>query len=154
VLNTPSKRQANHLVEKQQNRWITALLSQRSGNKPDAAESADAMISVWQDIAAALHSIIGSQGIAALYDRSISLASKKHPWLASSRTGADNSVDSAALRSVLAMQSDSDAAAGAREFLQTFYDVLVGLIGPALCEQLLLPVRKDSAHADHEIRNL
>jgi hypothetical protein len=153
-VNIPSKRQANHSLEKQQNRWIAALLSQRSGDKPDAAESADAMISVWQDIAAALHSIIGSQGIAALYERSISLTSKKYPWLASSRTGDGNSVDSAALRPVVARQSDSDAAAGASEFLETFYDVLVGLIGPALCEQLLLPVREDSAHADHESRHL
>ena len=130
------------------------MLSQRSGTHPDAEETADAMISVWQDIAAALHSIIGSQGIAALYDRSISLTSKKYPWLASSRTGAGNSVDSAAVRSVVTQQSDSDAAAGASEFLQTFYDVLVGLIGPALCEQLLSPVREDAAHGNHEIRNL
>jgi hypothetical protein len=154
VLNIPSKRQANHSLEKQQNRWVAALLSQRSGNKPDAAESADAMISVWQDIAAALHSIIGRQGIAALYDRSISLTSKTYPWLANSRSGADNSVDAAALRSVVARQSDSDAAAGASEFVQTFYNVLVSLIGPALCEQLLLPVGEDSAQADHEIPNL
>jgi hypothetical protein len=112
------------------------------------------MISVWQDIAAALHSIIGRQGIAALYDRSVSLTSKQHPWLAHSRTGTDNSVDAAALRAVVARQTAGDAAAGASEFLQTFYAVLTGLIGPALCEQLLLPVREDAAHANHEIRNL
>jgi hypothetical protein len=47
-----------------------------------------------------------------------------------------------------------DAAAGAGEFLQTFYDVLVSLIGSALCEQLLSPAREDSTGAHHEIRNL
>jgi hypothetical protein len=141
-------------LERQQNRWIVEFLSQRSASNPDAAETADALISVWQDIAAALHSIIGRQGIAALFDRSVSLTSKRHPWLASLRADADNSVDSAALRSVVAQRSANDAGAGASEFLQTFYDVLVSLIGPALCEQLLLPIREHSAHADHEIRNL
>jgi hypothetical protein len=141
-------------LEKPRNRWIAELFSQRSANHSDAAETADALIAVWQDIAGALHSIIGRQGIAALFDRSVSLASKRHPWLASLRADTDNSVDSAALRSVVAQQSAGDAGAGASDFLQTFYDVLVSLIGPALCEQLLLPVREHSAQADHEIRNL
>jgi hypothetical protein len=141
-------------LERRQNRWIAEFPSQRSGKNPGAAETADALIAVWQDVAAALHSIIGRQGVAALYDRSVSLTSKKHPWLAVSRADADNSVNSAALRSVVAGQSASDAAAGAGEFLQTFYEVLVSLIGPALCEQLLLPIREVPAHADHEIRNL
>jgi hypothetical protein len=141
-------------LERQQNRWIAASLSQRGGSHADAAETADALISVWQDIGAALHSIIGRQGVYALYDRSISLTSKNHPWLAGARTGADNSVDAAALRSVVAQQSAMDAAAGAGEFLQTFYDVLVSLIGSALCEQLLSPAREASTGAHHEIRNL
>jgi hypothetical protein len=143
-----------HFLEGQQKRWIAEFLSQRSGKNPGAAQTADALIAVWQDIAAALHSIIGRQGIAALYDRSVSLTSKKHPWLAVSRAGTDNSVDSEALRSVVAQQSASDAAAGASEFLQTFYDVLISLIGGALCEQLLLPIREVPTHPDHEIRNL
>jgi hypothetical protein len=129
-------------LERQQIRWIAEFHSQRSGKSPGAAETADALIAVWQDIAAGLHPIIGRQGIAALYDRSVSLVSKKHPWLAVTRSGDDNSVNSAALRSVVAGQSVGDAAACASEFLQTFYDVLVSLIGPALCEQLLLPIEK------------
>jgi hypothetical protein len=141
-------------LESQQNRWIIELLSQRSGKYPAAADTADALISVWQDITAALHSIIGRQGIAALYDRSASLTSKRHPWLASPRAGVDNSVDTEALRSVVAGQSAGDATAGASEFLKTFYDVLVSLIGPALCEQLLLPVREDPVHADQGIHNI
>jgi hypothetical protein len=141
-------------LESQQNRWITEFLSQRSGRNPDAAETADALVSVWQDITSALYSIIGRQGIAALYDRSVSLTSKQHPWLASSRAGVGNSVDHQALRSVVAGQSASDAGAGASEFLQTFCDVLASLIGSALCEQLLLPVRENPVHGDQEIRNL
>jgi hypothetical protein len=140
-------------LEGPQKPWIAGFLSPRSGKNPGAAETADAMIAVWQEITEALQSIIGRQGIAALYDRSVSLTSKKHPWLAVSRAGTDHSVDSEALRSVVARQSAGDAAAGANEFLQTFYDVLVSLIGAALCEQLLLPIRKAPTQADHEIRN-
>jgi hypothetical protein len=52
-------------------------------------------------------------------------------------------VDLDGLRTVIAQQNTDDAAAGSSELLQTFYEVLVSLIGPALCEQLLASVRED-----------
>jgi hypothetical protein len=134
-------------LETQPNRWFAAVLAKRSGEHSDAAHIADATISVWQDIATALHSIIGRQGVAALYERSISLTARTHAWLAHLRAGADYSIDMDALQAVIARQSVSDASVAAGELLQTFYSVLVGLIGPALCEQLLLPARETPAPA-------
>jgi hypothetical protein len=126
--------------------WLVGCLADRSGESPDAAQIAEATVLLWRDIAAALHSIIGRQGVAALYDRSVSLAAKSHPWMGHVRAGS-NPVDLPGLQSLLAGQDSRDAAAGAGELLQTFYEVLVSLIGPALCEQLLLSVREGSGHA-------
>jgi hypothetical protein len=132
-------------LESQPTRWVTALLAKRSGTPPDAIQIADATIAVWYEIATALKSIIGRHGVAALYDRSVALTARTYPWLASSRAGDDHSVDLDGLQAVIARQTNDDAAAGSSELLQTFYDVLVSLIGPALCEQLLTAVREDFA---------
>lgn len=132
-------------LERQPTRWITAILAKRNGTDPDAIQIADATIAIWLDITTALKTIIGRQGVAALYDRSVALTARTHPWLASSRASDDHSVDLDGLQAVVARQSKEDAAAGSSELLQTFYDVLVSLIGPALSEQLLASVREDFA---------
>jgi hypothetical protein len=127
-------------LDSQPTRWVAAVLAKRSGAHPDAIQIADGTIAVWYDIISALKSIIGRQGVAALYDRSVALCARTHPWLERSRTG---NVDLDGLRAVIAQQNTDDAAAGSSELLQTFYEVLVSLIGPALCEQLLASVRED-----------
>jgi len=132
-------------LESQPTRWVTAILAKRNGTHPDVIQIADATIAVWYDINTALKTIIGRQGVAALYDRSVALTARTYPWLASSRAGDDHSVDLDGLQAVIARQSNEDAAAGSSELLRTFYDVLVSLIGPALCEQLLASVREDFA---------
>lgn len=98
-----------------------------------------------REIISALKTIIGRQGVAALYDRSIVLTARTYPWLERSRADNDHSVDLDDLRAVIARQNIDDAAAVCSELLQTFYEVLVGLIGPALCEQLLASVPEDLA---------
>jgi len=125
-------------------RWIAAALAKRSGSSPDAKHTADATITVWEDFATALTPIIGRQGVSALYNRSVALTAQIHPWLASCRASEDHSVDLHAFQSVIALQSDENAAAGTDALLQTFYDVLVSLIGSPLCEQLLTSVRDGS----------
>jgi hypothetical protein len=132
-------------LESQPTRWVAAILAKRSGTHPDAVQIADATIAIWHDITAVLKSIIGRQGVDALYDRSVVLTTRTHPWLIGARAGDHHSVDLDGLQAVIARQSKEDAAAGSGELLQTFYDVLVSLIGPALCEQLLVSVREDFA---------
>jgi hypothetical protein len=132
-------------LESQPTRWVAAILAKRSGTHPDAVQIADATIAVWYDITTALKSIIGRQGVAALYDRSVALTARTFPWLGSTRAGDNHSIDLDGLQAVIARQTKEDAAAGSSELLQTFYEVLVSLIGPALCEQLLASVRDDIA---------
>jgi hypothetical protein len=131
-------------LEGQSTRWIAAALAHRSGTDPDAIQIADATIAVWYDVTTALKSIVGRQGVTALYERSIALTARAYPWLAIPRAGENHSVDLDALQAVIARQSAVDAAKGASELLETFYDVLVSLIGLALSEQLLASVRKNS----------
>jgi hypothetical protein len=131
--------------ESQPTRWLAAILAKRSDTHPDAVQIADATIAVWNDVTTALKSIIGRQGVAALYDRSVALTARTHPWLVGARARDDHSIDLDGLQAVIARQSREDAAAGSSELLHKFYDVLVSLIGPALCEQLLASVREDFA---------
>jgi hypothetical protein len=129
-------------LDSSKNRWIAVSFAHRAGANPDAVQTADATIAIWHDIAAALKPVIGAQGIAALYDRSVTLTARKHPWLIPQRLNDDHSVNLDALHSVMARQTTTDATSGASELLQTFYGVLVSLIGSALSEQLLSSVRE------------
>lgn len=103
---------------------------------PDAA--ADAAVSAWKAVAAALSPIIGQGGVAALYRRSLQLASAKRPWLT---TGPDEAGgdDFAALRTALSRRSGSEAEAGHAALMAIFNGLLTSLIGASLAERLLAP---------------
>ena len=124
-------------VESQESQRIAAALVRRAET---AQQIADAMVSTWQAIDAALSPIIGQRGVAMLYKRSLYLIAPTHPWLAGTHEGSQATMDLAALRSVFAQQSSTHAAAAGGAFLQTFHELLSSLIGPSLTERLLRPV--------------
>src|SRR5947209_6992957 len=95
-------------AETQPTRWAAAILATRDGTHPNAIHIADATIAVWYDITTALKTIIGRQGVAALYDRSVALTVRTYPWLAGSRAGDDHSVDLNGLQAILARQTNED----------------------------------------------
>ncbi len=123
-----------------QSHGITATLAHRAGTGADAAHIADAVVSMWQEIDAALAPIIGQRGVAMLYKRSLYLIGPAHPWLAGTYAGVQAATDLVALKAVLAQQSSANAAAAGVAVLQTFYELLVSLIGPSLTERLLCSV--------------
>ena len=133
---------------------IVAVLARRVSSCADAAEVADAAIAIWQDFATELHSIIGRQGVVALFNRSIALTARTYPWLSNSRAPDDHSVDINGLQAAIAQQSSEAAIAGSGELLQTFYDLLQSLIGTGLCEQLLDSARDDLPQTEHDTNNL
>jgi hypothetical protein len=106
----------------------------------DAAQIAAAIVSTLQAIDAALSSIIGQGGVAALYRRSLHLSAPTYPWLASPSTSVPAVMDLPALQSVLIQQGSAAAAAGGGFLLHTFYELLASLIGSALTERLLCSV--------------
>ncbi len=113
----------------------------------DPAQIAESIAAALQQINAALTPIIGQRGVAAVYTRSLHLTVAHHPWMSASQEGTQAVMDPTALKSVLAQQSRTDAAAGGRAVLQTFHNILVGLIGPSLTAQLLRPVLENSLGA-------
>lgn len=127
-------------MESPEARRIAAALAQRSGGPANAAQVADATVAVWRDVDAALNSVIGLRGVAALYRRSLFLQRVAHPWLASALSGPAAAMDLAALKAALAQQDSAVAAAAGGATLQTFYELLTGLVGASLTERLLRPV--------------
>ena len=119
---------------------IAAHLAHRVGQGADAEQIADTVVATWHAIDGVLNPIIGERGVAALYKRSLHLSSPVHPWLEGVHEGVQATIDLAPLKSVLARQSSSDAAAGGGRLLQTFHELLVTVIGASLSERLLRPV--------------
>jgi hypothetical protein len=105
-----------------------------------AGQVADAMIATLQAVDAALAPIIGPRGVAALYQRSVFLASGANAWLAALQDGVDGRIDLEALKTHFAQQPGADARAGGNALLQTFHDLLASLIGASLTARLLQPV--------------
>ncbi len=128
----PSERAQGH-------RWPEPL-GQRLPADADASQVADAVDAVWREIDQALHPIVGHRGVVALYNRSLTLASARHPWLAAGHLGALAAIDATALRAALVQQPPVEAAAGGGALLQSFRDLLSSLIGASLTDRLLRPV--------------
>lgn len=105
-----------------------------------AAEVARAAIAAWEGVHASLSPVIGSNGVSALYKRSVHLAQKAHPCLNGADGGPPGPAQFEMLRTLLSGQSEARTASRASEaLLQTFRDLLVALIGPKLTQQLLEP---------------
>jgi hypothetical protein len=118
--------------------WAGPLVS-RLGAAGEAGveQLADAVMGIWREIEQALTPVIGARGVAALFNRSLKLASLAHPWLAAARGGALDAVDAAELRAALLRQPANAAAAGGVALFQSFHDLLASLIGAPLTQRLL-----------------
>jgi hypothetical protein len=128
--------------------WVKSV-----GQHIDAEPVADAMVSAWQSIDRALRPIIGTGGVAALYQRSLDLSVPNHPWLAGTYEGLEKALDAAPLQAALAQQSCADGIATGGALLQMFCRLLAGLVGPSLTEQLLLPVTHGFSRGEHPEHN-
>jgi hypothetical protein len=124
-------------MDSQVDRAISRTLVQSVTSGEDAAQIAEAIASVWQEIVDALCPIIGRGGVEALYNRSLHLTSRTYPWLAGTHGGDQAGIDFSPLKAVLAGQGTANAASGGGALLQTFYDLLADVIGPSLTAGLL-----------------
>lgn len=113
----------------------------RCGDPPDmpsdAQHVANAALSRWQAITAALTPIVGQRGVSALLKRSLHLNQGQHHCLAAVFASNGEAVDLTALHTALLQQAADTAAAAQAALLQTFVDLLNRLIGPALTERLI-----------------
>ena len=118
---------------------IEVTLAQRiqSGG---ATGIADATVMLWQEIDTALSPVLGKQGVAALYRRSLHVTAAAWPWLAGLSVDLAPSLDLAPLKAALFQQSSAHAAAAGDVLLHTFRELLANLVGPSLTDQLLRSV--------------
>lgn len=131
-------------VLSEESRRIVASLAHRIGPKADVAKVAQVIIATLQGLDAALTPVIGQQGVAALYRRSLHLCASNHPRLAATYDRAQAGMDLIALKSVLIEQSETDALFFGEVLLTTFYELLTTLIGPSLTVRLLRGVWEHS----------
>lgn len=103
----------------------------------EAQRVADAALSRWQDIFAALSPIVGQRGVGALLKRSLCLNQVEHSCLAAVCAPSGEAVDLAVLHTALSQQATDTSVAAQAAVLQTFVDLLSRLVGPALTERLI-----------------
>jgi len=119
---------------------IEIELARRFEDRMDVELIANALVSVWQEIDTVLRPIIGQRGVAALYQRSLHLAGRTYPWLATSHDGNQASIDFVHLKMLLMQQQRDGLIAGGSLLFKIFYDLLISLVGPSLTERLLRSV--------------
>lgn len=119
---------------------LASLFAAQTAGATDAQTIGAVMAVAWVAIEKALRSVIGAQGAAALYTRSLHVAARQHIWLLDVWADGDRKVDLTRLREEMAKQNIDEAAAAGQVLLQTFDRLLSNLIGESLMNQLLLPV--------------
>jgi len=119
---------------------IEVALIHGAGAGANAARVADIVVAVWEEIDAALRPILGEQGVAVLYERSLCRSGVLPPTVARPPEQRWQPVDKDALRALIACQDAAQALSRGVALLQTFYDLLVMLVGQSLTERLLRSV--------------
>ena len=114
----------------------------------DAASLAAAAFSLWTAVEGSLSPIIGERGVAALFKRSLYLSRNQHPCLSGVHLGDHQPGNFAALRTVLAQQTSSTAAAAQDALLLSFDELLTSLIGASLTERLFGSVCDNHSRGD------
>jgi hypothetical protein len=124
-------------VPAQDSRKVATTLERLAAQGANTTRIADAVVSTWQAIDAALAPVIGGKGVTALYGRSLFLVRERHPWLAALHDGTASQMDLGLLGAALAQQETFTAASAAGDHLESLYELLRSLIGPSLTGQLL-----------------
>ena len=123
--------------------WRTTIeraSSRLSGTGADAKAVADATVFVWERVALQLAPVIGSEGVRALYARSLHLVRSQFPWLSQADQTMRTDSPFANLKPGFSGRNGDDAIAAAIGMFVTFTTVLTTLIGTSLTSRLLAPV--------------
>lgn len=123
-------------VARDQHGSIMEALSLHSLRDADTVEIAGVLAREFQAIELLLTPILGAGDLALLYRRSLYQARANHPWLTEPSELAQPTAGMV-LKSAFEGRDPADAAAAATVLLQSFLDVLDGMIGHSLAERLL-----------------
>ncbi len=103
----------------------------------EGKQDVDGVLALWMGIDARLSPVIGRRGMAALYQRSVHIASADYPWLVKARVRGFHCDEFAELKRALVEQPDVQVSAASTRLLQVFCTLLEGLIGRTLSKRLL-----------------
>lgn len=129
---------------------IRNKLLESAGNTPDGGTVAQATLAIWQQMASRLEPVIGARGIEALFSRSLHLASRTSPWLATAAVHGNSAASLDSLKVCLEGREPSVAADAGCGLLATFTELLASLIGESLTERLLGVVWLPPPQTQHE----
>lgn len=116
---------------------------------------ADASITLWEQIATQIISIIGEGGFNSLYARSVFLTQSTFPWLAVGPLPPQDDQRFAGLKMSLEGKTPAQASEANSLLLNTFTDILVSLIGEPLTANILRSAWSNNASDsdDKEFKN-
>jgi hypothetical protein len=127
-------------MQSQERDQIATFFEDTVSSGASSQDVAEAVVAAFRGIDEALKSVLGQRGVAALYMRTLHLASQVHPWLPVVQESVPTEVDVSPLATLLAQQTAVEASAAGIQLLQGFCALLTGLIGPSLTERLLRSV--------------
>jgi hypothetical protein len=116
---------------------ILQTLTQKSGGAKDATSIAEASINTWREVTIRLAPIIGGGGVDALFNRSLTIAARAHPWLSHAKGSNDCATPADRFRTNLETRDASSALEASAVVMGVFYQMLETLIGELLTERLL-----------------
>lgn len=119
--------------------WAITSFADHATLVQDADLVANLIVLAWEEIGRVMQSIVGKNGVNALFHRSIEITSTAYPWLAAASKDPQSAINLDALRATLLEQETSHFAAASDTLLQHFYHLLTNLIGFSLTERLLRP---------------
>jgi hypothetical protein len=114
-----------------------APLENRIEGNANAVDVAAAVVTLWQEINAAMRPIIGQHGVIALFNRSVQLTAVAHPWLLGVRQESDSELQFSVIADRFSQQDAATAKSGGDALLLAFHQLLSALIGASLTERLL-----------------
>ena len=100
-------------------------------------KQADAVISLWEQMASQIISLIGEGGFSSLYARSLFLTQSTFPWLVADSATPPTDHRFAPLKKSLEGQNPLQASEANNLLLITFTDILASLIGESLTTRIL-----------------
>ena len=110
---------------------ITSLTAQHTEKVADVA------VSLLEQMATQIISIVGEGGFNSLYARSVFLTQSTFPWLTAGSLSPQADHRFAALKTSLEGQMPAQASAASSQLLLTFTDILASLIGEQLTTRIL-----------------
>ncbi|SDH92812.1 hypothetical protein [Pseudomonas abietaniphila] len=113
------------------------LLKAVGSDHSSAIQVSEVFAQTLEQMRAVLTPILGPQAVAALYRRCLHLCAADHPCFESLYGNEETVMNTLAVKTMLAQQSNAEARRRGDALITTFHTLLASLIGLALTEQLV-----------------